>query len=147
MRVRAALPGAGVPDTEALRRAALQASWARDRRVGRRRLLWRWMLWFLLRCVLPAFALACVLVFAWLLMRHLQADGAAAPAAAPAAATASGGANAEAAAPAPLKPVPALRLDLSIPADAPSQSTESMDKTPQPLSTQPQLSTSGDTRP
>lgn len=34
-----------VRDTESLRRAALQASWQRDRSVGRRRLAWRWALW------------------------------------------------------------------------------------------------------
>jgi hypothetical protein len=34
-----------VPDTEALRRALLAASWQRDRAVSRRRLAWRWMLW------------------------------------------------------------------------------------------------------
>ncbi len=36
-----------VPDSEALRRAALQASWRRDRWVSRRRLAWRWTLFYL----------------------------------------------------------------------------------------------------
>jgi len=33
------------PDAEALRQAALRASWARDRRVARRRLALRWLAW------------------------------------------------------------------------------------------------------
>lgn len=35
-----------VPDAEAVRRAALLASWQRDRRVAKRRLAWRWILWY-----------------------------------------------------------------------------------------------------
>ena len=42
-----------VPDTAALRRAALQASWQRGRWVARRRLIWRWTTWALVRVVLP----------------------------------------------------------------------------------------------
>jgi hypothetical protein len=38
-----------VPDSEALRLAALQASWRRDRRVAQRRIVWRWIVWFALR--------------------------------------------------------------------------------------------------
>jgi hypothetical protein len=55
---------APVPDAEALRRAALQASWQRDRWVARRRVWMRWLLWFSGRYLMPA-----VLVFgigAWL---------------------------------------------------------------------------------
>lgn len=35
-----------LPSTEVLRVAALQASWRRDRAVGRRRVVWRWTLWY-----------------------------------------------------------------------------------------------------
>lgn len=35
-----------VPDTRFVLRAALMASWSRDRRVGGRRLLWRWTLFY-----------------------------------------------------------------------------------------------------
>lgn len=42
-----------VPDAEAVRQAALRASWRRDRWVARRRLLGRWLLWCLRRYVLP----------------------------------------------------------------------------------------------
>lgn len=35
-----------VPSTDVLRVAALQASWKRDRAVGRRRVAWRWTLWY-----------------------------------------------------------------------------------------------------
>lgn len=35
-----------IPGSEALRLAALQASWRRDRRVARRRIAWRWVVWF-----------------------------------------------------------------------------------------------------
>ena len=38
---------AAVPDAESLRRAVLQASWRRDRWVARRRLAWRWTLFYL----------------------------------------------------------------------------------------------------
>jgi hypothetical protein len=54
-----------VPSTEAIRQAALSASWARDRRVARRRLAWRWLLWAGWRIGLPLL-LALALV-AWLL--------------------------------------------------------------------------------
>ena len=37
---------AHVPSTDVLRVAALQASWRRDRTVGRRRVVWRWTLWY-----------------------------------------------------------------------------------------------------
>lgn len=58
----------GVPNSDALRRAALEKSWQRDRRVGRRRVAWRWMLWLLWRFGLPAAAvmvLAAAAVWAW----------------------------------------------------------------------------------
>lgn len=44
---------AAVPDAQALRRAALQASWQRDRRVGQRRLALRWLVWALRRFGVP----------------------------------------------------------------------------------------------
>ena len=40
------VPPQPVPATEAVRQAALQASWRRDRQVSRRRVLWRWTLWY-----------------------------------------------------------------------------------------------------
>jgi hypothetical protein len=57
-------PAAPVPEAEALRRAALQASWRRDRWVARRRVWLRWLLWVSGRYLMPA-----LLVFglgAWL---------------------------------------------------------------------------------
>lgn len=52
-----------VPCAEAVRLAALEASWRRDKRVARRRLFWRWTLWYIQRyhrhvLVLIALALA-----------------------------------------------------------------------------------------
>jgi hypothetical protein len=41
------------PDAEALRQASLRASWARDRRVGRRRVALRWLVWAFWRYGLP----------------------------------------------------------------------------------------------
>lgn len=41
--------GTPVPDAESVRQAALQASWRRDRAVGRRRLVWRWLVWLVQR--------------------------------------------------------------------------------------------------
>lgn len=42
-----------MPSSEAIRRAALSASWARDHRVARRRLAVRWLLWAWWRIGLP----------------------------------------------------------------------------------------------
>lgn len=64
---------AAVPDAEALRRAALQASWRRDRWVARRRVLLRWLLWITGRYLMPA-----MLVFglgAWLWLGVLPGMG------------------------------------------------------------------------
>ncbi|WP_420047299.1 hypothetical protein [Hydrogenophaga sp. ZJX-1] len=64
---------APVPDAEALRRAVLQASWRRDRRVARRRVWLRWLLWLTGRYLLPA-----LLVFglgAWLWLGVLPGMG------------------------------------------------------------------------
>lgn len=55
-----------VLDTEALRRTALAASWQRDRRVGRRRLVLRWLGWALWRYLLPALLLAGLCALLWL---------------------------------------------------------------------------------
>lgn len=38
-----------IPGSEAVRLAALQASWRRDRSVARRRIFWRWVVWFAFR--------------------------------------------------------------------------------------------------
>lgn len=65
-------PGTALPDTEALRRAALQASWARDREVGRRRLRWRWASWALTRVGLPLLCLAAMGGFTALYLQHLD---------------------------------------------------------------------------
>lgn len=53
-----------VPDTDALRRAALQASWQRGRWVARRRLLWRWTTWTVVRVLLPGVLLITFLAMA-----------------------------------------------------------------------------------
>ena len=38
-----------IPDSDAVRQAALQASWRRDRRVAQRRIAWRWLTWYFQR--------------------------------------------------------------------------------------------------
>lgn len=51
-----------VTGAEAVRQAALQASWRRDKRVAQRRLFWRWTLWYIQRFYVHALvALALVL--------------------------------------------------------------------------------------
>lgn len=68
-----ALP-ASAPASDVLRMAILQASWARDRRVGRRRLALRWIQWALLRYLLPAFLVLCASAVVWVwLVPTLQA--------------------------------------------------------------------------
>ena len=59
-------PPAPVPDIDVLRRAALQASWRRDRRIARRRTAMRWALWYGVRG-LPLVLLAAA-VAVWLLV-------------------------------------------------------------------------------
>lgn len=55
-----------VPCAEAVRLAALEASWRRDKRVARRRLFWRWTLWYIQRYHRHALALmALVLAMAY----------------------------------------------------------------------------------
>ena len=51
-----------VPGAEAVRQAALEASWRRDKRVAQRRLFWRWTLWYIQRFYLHALV-ALALVF------------------------------------------------------------------------------------
>lgn len=53
-----------VPDPEAVRLAALQASWRRDRHVAQRRIVWRWIVWFVLR-YLPWLVAGLALLIAW----------------------------------------------------------------------------------
>jgi hypothetical protein len=55
-----------VADSESLRRAALLASWQRDRSVAKRRLWWRWTVWVIVRFVLPA-AVLLAGIKAWLM--------------------------------------------------------------------------------
>lgn len=77
---------ASVPDSDSLRRAALQASWQRGRWVARRRLWWRWATYALLRFVLPAAALLGViagLAHAWSLVTRTPPPAATAPRTAP----------------------------------------------------------------
>ena len=38
-----------IPGSDAVRQAALQASWRRDRRVAQRRIAWRWVTWYFQR--------------------------------------------------------------------------------------------------
>jgi hypothetical protein len=59
-----------VPHTQALLQAALAASWQRDRRVVRRRLALRWLVWGLWRCV----ALVLLLALAWAAWRWLMPE-------------------------------------------------------------------------
>lgn len=59
---------APVPDAQALRQAILQASWQRNRWVARRRLAWRWLLWFGVRYALPALAVAALVAWLWLMV-------------------------------------------------------------------------------
>lgn len=57
---------APVPDSEALRRAALQASWQRGRWVARRRVAWRWVAWASVRYLLPALLAFSLVAGLWL---------------------------------------------------------------------------------
>ncbi len=55
-----------VPDTNELRRAALQASWQRDRRIAQRRMAMRWALWYGARAVPVLVVAGAVAAFVWL---------------------------------------------------------------------------------
>jgi len=57
---------APVPDAEALRRAALEASWRRDRWVARRRVWMRWLVWVSARYLTPALLVFGVGAWLWL---------------------------------------------------------------------------------
>jgi hypothetical protein len=59
------LAPASVPDTQALRKAALESSWKRDRRVGKRRLVMRWVLWAFFRYGIPFSLLLAATLAAW----------------------------------------------------------------------------------
>lgn len=79
-----------IPSAEAVRRSALEASWRRDKRVARRRLFWRWALWYVRRfsvAVLVVLALVlAVMHFSdrWLAWSHAAGPPIAAPAKMPA---------------------------------------------------------------
>jgi len=63
-----------IPDFESVRRAALAASWRRDRRISQRRLAWRWALWYVGRYHLQILGiLAALLLVAWLMQGMLLA--------------------------------------------------------------------------
>ncbi|MCW5654711.1 hypothetical protein [Hydrogenophaga sp.] len=62
------------PQAEAIRVAALQASWRRDRQVGRRRLALRWLAWAFWR-----YGLALLLVLAFAAAVGLWVHGASRP--------------------------------------------------------------------
>ncbi|MEZ5663192.1 MAG: hypothetical protein R3E94_06625 [Burkholderiaceae bacterium] len=65
-----------VPDSDAVRRAALAASWQRDRRIAQRRLTWRWALWYLHRYYLHALGvLAVLLALGWLVFHGSPTAG------------------------------------------------------------------------
>lgn len=51
-----------VPGSDAVRLAALQASWRRDRLVAQRRIVWRWAVWYAQRWTPPAIAAVLVLL-------------------------------------------------------------------------------------
>jgi len=55
-----------VPSSDTVRQAALRASWARDHRVARRRLAFRWLLWAWWRIGLPVLVALALAVW-WLL--------------------------------------------------------------------------------
>jgi hypothetical protein len=57
---------AAVPDAQALRRTALHAAWRRDRRVGRRRVALRWLVWAFWRYGVPMAAVLALALAVWL---------------------------------------------------------------------------------
>ena len=64
-----------VPDPESVRRAALAASWQRDRRIAHRRLAWRWALWFVRRYFLHILGVLILLLLAGWLQRSQPGVG------------------------------------------------------------------------
>jgi hypothetical protein len=114
---------ATVPDAQALRRAALQAAWRRDRRVGRRRVALRWLMWAFWRYGIPmATVLALALaVWLWLLPgihRSLAST--------PSAAAATQPVNTPRAAQAPTAPEATARTE-GTPSASPDTTTEDVD--------------------
>lgn len=95
----------------------LRASWQRSQRVARRRIAWRWLLWYTPRYLLPGLALCAAVVGLWYALRPAPSPGVAAlpPAATPPAAqglNAGPGIEAGAAAPEPAG-MPTLTLERS----------------------------------
>jgi hypothetical protein len=115
-----------VPDTDALRRAALAASWQRDRKVGASRIRWRWALWAAIYLGLPL--LLGLLLFLLAVLHQPQPEPG--PAAAPETRQA----------PPPDADMPALRLDTRFGAPpapaAPAPQADRPDE-PAPLILQP----------
>ena len=103
---------APVPDIDGLRRAALQASWRRDRRVARRRMAMRWAVWYAMRG-LPLVLIAAAV---WFLVLPRLSQNSLAPASKPVAEQAATSASA---AVAPTRPTEAA--------------TQSTPATPDPL--------------
>lgn len=143
-------PVAPVPDAEALRRAALQASWQRGRWVARRRVALRWVLWAASRYLMPALAVFGVAAWLWLgvlpgwptpwQQLQLWAEGSSAPAVAPSPAAA------------PAEPAPVAAPESTEPDPSTPQAVEYSpegEELPQPLAlkfesrwaTAPQMST------
>ena len=73
------LPPANVPDSDALRRAMLAASWKRDQRVARRRILARWVLWALGRYGWMVLVAVALVTSAWWWTHRISASASAAP--------------------------------------------------------------------
>lgn len=59
-----------VPSAEAVRQAALEASWRRDKRVAQRRLFWRWTLWYIQRFYAHALVVLALVLGAVYLSGH-----------------------------------------------------------------------------
>ena len=62
-----------MPDTDAVRQRALQASWQRDRWVVRRRVALRWVTWAIGRYVVPAVLAFGAIAAAWIGLLQPQA--------------------------------------------------------------------------
>ena len=110
---------APVPDIDGLRRAALQASWRRDRRVAQRRMALRWVVWYAIRG-LPLLVIAAA-VWLWILPKLHEAAQATARATAPA--TASATATAPAAPPPSPPELPRGEAGLQLRLESPFQPT------------------------
>jgi hypothetical protein len=77
-------PSHWVPEGEAVRLSALQASWRRDRWVARRRIALRWVTWAAWRYGLPALGLMAALAITWRVVLGWPGDShTASPATAP----------------------------------------------------------------